>query len=141
MTLYEELYFEITLKGRKTELQKFARFLRSGALEDFFEMQDDYICFDDNYETAEESAECEIVFTNDDFGIEIDEFSAEEFLEDFCKAARTLEVHGHLCDADGSEFRFLSEAGDSYFVNTRDGASFNDELDAQAEAEERDEDE
>ncbi len=141
MTLYEELYFEITLKGRKTELQKFARFLRSGALEDFFEMQEDYICFDDDYGAAEDSAECEMVFTNDDFGIEIDEISAEEFLEDFCKAARVLEVHGHLYDADGSEFHFLSEAGDSYFVNTRDGNAFNDELDAQAEAEERDEDE
>lgn len=138
MTLYEELYFEITLKGSKAELRKFARYLESGALEDFFEVQNDYICFDDAYATAEDTAECEMVFTNDDFGIEIDELSAEEFLEEFCKAARALEVHGHLYDAEDAEFHFTSEAGSRDFINSRKALRFNDELDAEAEAEEVD---
>lgn len=139
MTLYEEIYFEITLKGRKTDLRKFARYLQSGALDDFFEMQEDYICFDDEFDGAEDSAECEMIFTNDDFGIELDELCPEEFLEEFCKAARALEVQGQLCDADGSEFRFFSEAGDPDYV--KGGSAFNDELDAQAAAEQKDEDE
>ena len=30
MKLYDELYFEITIKGQKSELEKFIRFLKSG---------------------------------------------------------------------------------------------------------------
>ena len=138
MTLYEELYFEITLQGSKNELQKFERYLRSGALDDFFEVQDDYICHDDAFATADESAACEMIFTNDDFGIEIDEFSPEEFLEEFCKAARNLDVQGHLYDIEDEEFHFISEKGDSYYVNGKKARAFNDELDAQASAEDVD---
>lgn len=138
MTLYEELYFEITLKGSKNELQKFERYLRSGALDDFFEVQDDYICYDDAFSSADASATCEMTFTNDDFGIEIDEFCPEDFLDEFCKAARTLEVQGHMYDIEDEEFHFVSEAGDSYFVNGRAARKFNDELDAEASAEETD---
>ena len=139
MTLYEELYFEITLKGNKDELRKFERYLRSGALDDFFEVQDDYICYDDDFATADENTPCEMTFTNDDFGIEIDEFCPEEFLDEFCKAARALEVQGHMYDIDDEEFHFVSEAGESYFINIREAHAFNDELDAQASAEQQDE--
>ncbi len=139
MTLYEELYFEITLKGNKDELRKFERYLRSGALDDFFEVQDDYICYDDDFATADATTPCEMTFTNDDFGIEIDEFCPEEFLDEFCKAARALEVQGHMYDIDDEEFHFVSEAGDSFFINSREARAFNDELDAQASAEQRDE--
>ncbi len=139
MTLYEELYFEITLKGSKDELQKFERYLRSGALDDFFEVQDDYICYDDGFASADASTACEMIFTNDDFGIEIDEFSPEDFLDEFCKAARALEVHGHMYDIEDEEFHFTSDAGDSSFVNSRKARAFNDELDAEAEAEQQDE--
>ena len=132
MTLYEELYFEITLKGSKDELRKFARYLRSGALDEFFEVQDDYICYDDNFATADDSTSCEMIFTNDDFGIEIDEF---------CKAARALDVQGHMYDIEDEEFHFVSEAGESFFVNGRKARAFNDELDAQADAEEIDDEE
>jgi hypothetical protein len=138
MTLYDELYFEITLKGSKDELRKFARYLLSGALDDFFEVSEDFICYDDGFASADGSTACEMTFTNDDFGIEIDEFSPEEFLDEFCKAARTLEVQGHMYDADDEEFHFFSEAGDPYFLNSRKARSFNDELDAQADAEEFD---
>jgi len=141
MTLYEELYFEITLKGSKNELRKFARYLMSGALDDFFEMQDDYICYDDAFASSDESAVCEMIFTNDDFGIEIDEFCPEDFLDEFCKAARALDVQGHMYDIDDEEFYFVSEAGDSYFVKGRGARTFNDELDAAANAEEQDDEE
>ena len=138
MTLYEELYFEITLKGSKAELRKFARYLLSGALDDFFEVQDDYICYDDNFATADENASCEMIFTNDDFGIEIDEFCPEDFLDEFCKAARALEVQGHIYDIDDEEFHFASDAGETFYINGRKTRAFNDELDAQADAEEID---
>ena len=138
MTLYEELYFEITLKGSKNELQKFARYLLSGALDDFFEVQDDYICYDDGFASADGSETAEMTFTNDDFGIEIDELSPEEFLDEFCKAARALEVQGHLYDIEDEEYHFFSDAGDAGFVNARAARSFNDELDAEANAEEMD---
>lgn len=138
MTLYEELYFEITLKGRKEDLKKFARYLQSGALDDFFEVQDDYICYDDEFNSADAATECEMVFTNDDFGIEIDEFCPEDFLEEFCKAARALEVRGHIYDIEDEEFHFTSEAGDSTYVNARKARAFNDELDAAADAERTD---
>lgn len=138
MTLYEELYFEITLKGSKNELSKFARYLRSGALDDFFEVQDDYICYDDGFASADGNANTEMIFTNDDFGIEIDEFCPEEFLEQFCKAAHALEVQGHMYDIEDEEFHFFSDAGDSSFTNSRGPRAFNDELDAEADAEEVD---
>ena len=38
MTLWDELYFEITLHGAKSELKKFVNFLKSGELDDFFEI-------------------------------------------------------------------------------------------------------
>ena len=138
MTLYDELYFEITLKGTKDELRKFARYLLSGALDDFFDISDDFICYDDGFASVSGSEACEMIFTNDDFGIEIDEFSPEEFLDEFCKAARDLEVQGHLYDIDDAEFHFFSDAGDSGFINSRGARAFNDELDAQADAEEVD---
>ena len=37
MILYEEIYFEITFSGLKSELKKMVKFLKSGELEDFFE--------------------------------------------------------------------------------------------------------
>ena len=38
MTLWDELYFEATLHGLKSELKKFVNFLKSGELDDFFEI-------------------------------------------------------------------------------------------------------
>ena len=42
MTLCEELYFDITLIGEKSEIKKFASFLRAGGLDDFFEFSNEY---------------------------------------------------------------------------------------------------
>ena len=88
MTLWNEFYFEIILHGTKSELEKFVNFLKSGELDDFFEISSDYIIYDDNYSSSQDSAESEIIFTNDDYGIEIEEFDTDEFLEIFCKADR-----------------------------------------------------
>lgn len=141
MILWDELYFEITLRGAKAELRKFVNFLRSGDLDEFFEFNSDYIIFDDGYEKAEDSAETEIIFTNDDYAVEIEEFDTDEFLEIFCKAAKNLDLYGTLCDADDGEFHFTSESGDSYYINSRKAVRFNDELDEVAYDEEKEQDE
>ena len=132
MTLCEELYFEITLTGAKSELKKFASYLKSGELDDFFEVTSDYIHYDDEYESADSDKETSFIFSNDDYGIEIDEFDTDEFLEVFCKAAKNLEAKGTLYDADEEEYEFISAKGDSYYVNAKRSVKFNDELDEKA---------
>lgn len=132
MTLCEELYFEITLSGTKSELKKFVSYLKSGELDEFFEVTSDYIHYDDEFDTATPTKEVSIIFSNDDYGIEIDEFDTEEFLEVFCKAAKALEVEGRLFDIDDEEYSFVSAKGDSYYLNARMATRFNDELDAKA---------
>ena len=141
MTLYDELYFEITATGAKSEIKRFINYLKSGELDDFFEFDTEYINYDDDYADAGNDQEVSVVISNDDFGIEIDEFCPEDFLDEFCKAARALDVQGHMYDIDDEEFYFVSEAGDSYFVKGRGARTFNDELDAAANAEEQDDEE
>lgn len=140
MTLWEELYFDVTLRGPKSEIKKFVSFLRSGELDDFFEITSDYIIYDDSYSEADDSTDTEIIFTNDDYGIEIEEFDTDEFLEVFCKAAKKLDVYGTLFDSDDGEFQFTSAKGDSYYVNSRKSLIFNDELDEVRRDEEGDDD-
>ena len=132
MTLCEELYFEVTLTGSKSELKKFVSYLKSGELDDFFEITSDYIHYDDEFETADPEQEIKVIFSNDDYGIEIDEFDTDEFLEVFCKAAKNLDVKGRLFDIDDEEYEFVSAEGDSYYVNAKRTTKFNDELDEKA---------
>lgn len=129
MTLCEELYFEITLRGTKANIKQFVSFLKSGELDDFFEVTSDYIHYDDEYESADSDKEVSFTFSNDDYGIEIDEFDTDEFLEVFCKAAKTLDVEGTLYDIDDEEYKFVSEPGDSYYVNAKRTVKFNEEDD------------
>lgn len=140
MTLCEELYFEINIKGKKSDLKKLISFLKSGELDEFFEISSEYIHYDDEYNSTDDSEESSIIFSNDDYGIEIDEFESGEFLEIFCRAAKELYVEGRLFDADDEEYCFSSEAGDSYYINTKNIRHFNDELDAVAYEEEAEED-
>ncbi len=140
MTLCDELYFDVTLSGAKSEIRKFAAFLRSGELDDFFEISTDYISYDDAYDEVDDDGICSMTFSNDDWGIEIEELDVDEFLDVFCRAARKLEVKGTLYDADDDEFSFVSYEGDSYYINARNIKDFNDELDAHADKEEREED-
>ena len=117
MTLYEELYFEITATGPKSEIKNFINYLKSGELDEFFEFSSDYINYDDDYATADLDQEVKIVISNDDYGIEIDEFDTDEFLEILCKAGKRLFLQGNLFDIDDEEYSFVSEEGDSYYTN------------------------
>jgi len=136
MKLYEELYFDITVSGEKAALRRFADFLRSGALDDFFEISNDYIIFADNYGGALDGERSSFAFTNDDMGIPIDEIDPEEILEVLCRASRSVEIRGSLYDLDEGEYTFISAEGDTDFINARSITRFNDELDEQALEEE-----
>lgn len=141
MILNEEIYFEITFSGEKSELKKMVKFLKSGELDDFFEIGSEYISYADEYRDAADTDESEFIFTNDDLGIEIDEFDTSEFLEIICKAGKNLDISGHIYDVSDEEYSFTSKKGDSYYSNARDTQKFNDELDEAAENEEMDEEE
>ena len=136
MILYEEIYFEITAKGAKSEIKKLAKFLVSGDLEDFFEITSDYINYADEFGAASDDEDVEMTFTNDDIGVEVDEFDPEEFLDTFCQAAKSLELVGHIYDINDEEYNFVSEAGSSDYRNSRNVNKFNDELDEAADDEE-----
>ena len=133
MTLCEELYFEITLTGSKSDLKKFISFLKSGELDDFFEFSSEYISYDDNFEDADSDTETSVVISNDDYGIEIDEFDTDEFLDVFCRAAKELDVSGTLYDIDDEEYSFKSDSGDSYYINARRQTLFNEDTDKEEE--------
>ena len=139
MTFCEELYFEITLTGEKSELKKFVNFLKSGELDDFFEFDSDYLDYNDDFDTVSDGEMTGIIFSNDDWGIEIDEFDTDEFLDVFCRAAKNLDVEGRLFDVDDEEYAFVSSRGDSYYLNAKNIRRFNDELDEQAAKEAREE--
>ena len=117
MTLYDELYFEINAKGTKKEIQEFVNFLKSGEIDEFFEFSLDYIDYCDEYADANPGDEVSIIISNDDYGIEIDTFYTDEFLEFLCKAGRRIYLKGNLYDADNEEYSFVSEVGNSYYTN------------------------
>lgn len=139
MTLYDELYFEIRATGAKSEVKKFVSYLKSGELDEFFEFSADYINYDDEYAEASDSAEVNVIISNDDYGIEIDEFDTDEFLEIICKAGRRLYLKGQIFDADNEEYSFISEAGDSYYINALLVKNFNEDEDKPLEDDDEDE--
>jgi hypothetical protein len=141
MTLYDELYFEIRATGVKSEVKNFINYLKSGELDEFFEFTTDYISYDDDYATADNSSEVSIIISNDDWGIEIDEFHTDEFLEVLCKAGRRLYLKGQLYDADNEEYSFVSEEGDSYYTNALLVKNYNEDDDKPVEDDDDDEDE
>ena len=139
MTLYNELYFEIALTGAKSELEKLIKFLKSGDLDEFFEFSTEYISYDDEYGSASGEKETSIVLSNEDDGIEVEEFDTDDFLDVFCRAAKSLDVRGQLYDIDDEEYSFVSEAGDSYYINAKNIRSFNEDDDLPTEDDEDDE--
>ena len=141
MTLYDELYFEITATGPKSEIKNFVTYLKSGELDEFFEFSTDYINYDDEYATAGPDQEVSVVISNDDYGVEIDEFHTDEFLEVLCKAGRRLYLKGNLFDVDDEEYSFVSEKGDSYYTNALLVQNFNEDDDKPHEDDEDDSDE
>ena len=127
MTLTGELYFEITLTGAKADVKKLLTFLRAGGIEDFFEFSKEFISYDDDYEEASPETEVSVTLTNEGYGVEIEELDTDEFLEIFCRAAKPIYVSGNLYDEDDEEYSFISEAGDSYYVNARHAKKFNED--------------
>ena len=140
MTLYDELYFEITATGPKSEIKNFVNYLKSGELDEFFEFSTDYINYDDEYATAGPDQEVSVVISNDDYGVEIDEFHTDEFLEVLCKAGRRLYLKGNLFDVDDEEYSFVSQTGDAYYTNAR-LVNFNEDDDKPHEDDDDDSDE
>ena len=128
MIFYDEVYYEITLKGTKAELKKFVDFVLSGGLDDYMEIDREYIVYGDNYRLAEPDMTSDVSLVNED-GYQIDELCVDEFLELFCKAAEKLDVEGIMYDVDELEFKFTSEAGNDYYRDAREAIKFNDELD------------
>ena len=141
MILCDEFYFEITFTGTKAEIKKIATFLKSGGLEDFFEHDDSYISYDDAYYDASDDEETWLTFSNDDYGIEIDEIDTDELLEVLCRAARAVHVSGSLYDINDEEYDFVSKAGDSYHVDKRKQALFNEDEDFESEADDKEDEE
>ena len=139
MTLYDELYFEIRATGAKSDVKNFISYLKSGELDEFFEFSTDYISYDDDYEGAEPGAEVNVIISNDDYGVEIDEFHTDEFLEILCKAGKRLYLKGQLYDVDDDEYSFVSEAGDSYYTNALLVQNFNEDEDKPVEDDEDEE--
>ena len=139
MKLHEELYFEITVEGDKASLTKFLSFLTSGELDDFFEFSSDYIIYGDNYSASEGQQKASVTLANDDYGIEIDEFNPEKFLDVLCSGGKNLFIHGHLYDIDDEEYRFVSHIGDPCYINA-ENIDFADELDMEARKEDVDSD-
>lgn len=139
MKLYDELYFEIILRGKKSDLRKYVQYLKSGELDDVCEVTSELINYDDGYAACADDADSEIVFTNDDIGIEIESLKAEDFAEMICNGAAHLDVTGHLYDADNEEYNFESPIGETDFFDPRKNKRFNDELDDEAYAEEEEE--
>jgi hypothetical protein len=137
MKLHEELYFEITAEGDKNELQKFISYITSGELDDYFEFSSDFIIYDDNFYSASYGDAVSVTISNDDFGIEIEDFDPEDFLDTFCKGGKEISLWGHLYDIDDEEYRFNSPAGDPCYTNAAKINKFNDELDEEAYKEEQ----
>ena len=135
MRLHDELYFEIELKGIKEELVRFVKFILSGELDDLLEITSDYIVYDDYFDDAPSDETTSITIVNDEYGIEVDSFNPEEFLNMFCKAAENFDVTGHFYDIDDEEYRFESPKGDPCYTDA-ENVVYNDELDEAAYNEE-----
>ena len=141
MTLYDELYFEIRATGAKSEVRSFVSYLKSGELDEFFEFSTDYIDYDDEFADAGPDDEVSVVISNEDYGVEIDEFYTDEFLEVLCKAGKRLYLKGQLFDADNDEYSFVSEAGNSYYTNALLVKDFNEDEDKPRDDDDEEDDE
>ena len=138
MKLYDELYFEINVTGRRSDLKKFKSFLVSGALEDFVEIDSDMIAYNDDYMNVDEETKTGFVLTTDDVGIEISSLDPELFLDELCRGAKDVELEGHLYDIEDEEYRFFSPEGEAAYYDSSKTEHFNDELDEQAFEEDSD---
>lgn len=58
----------------------------------------------------------------------------EEFLDALCSGGKNVTIHGNVFDIDDEEYRFISNMGETSYVNT-DKIDFSDELDDEAKKE------
>ena len=135
MILYDEVYFEITVSGAKSDIKKFSKYLKGGAIDDYFEVCSDFFSYDDDYASADDADTSEMIFSNDDFGIEIDKLDVEDFLDVFCKETANLDVSGHVYDINDDEYSFVSAKGRTDYSNALGSDRFKDELDELADSE------
>ena len=129
MILHEEIYFDISFEGTKDALSKIESFLLSGAFDDFFEISSDFITFDEDLST---SGACRMIVANEDYGVEINRFNPEDFLDLLCPNAKDVTVTGSFYDADDEEYRFVSYEGDRGYTDADNINVFNDELSEKA---------
>ncbi len=141
MKLYDEIYFDITVSGNKGDIRRFAKFLTSGAFDDLFEITSDFLSYDDEYQTKGDDERAELVFANDDFGVELSSLDTDDFLDIFCKESASLDIRGQLYDINDEEYSFVSPLGSVDYSNARGNIKFNDELDELAEGDEYEEEE
>ena len=137
MRLHEELYFSFTIEGTAQNVKKFVSFLLSGDLDEFFEITEDNVIYSDNYRFTSAGETVSVTVSNDDYGIEIDSFNPEEFLDVLCAAGRELHIYGNLFDIDDEEYMFTSAIGSNSYTNAYD-VDFHDELDDEARREDVD---
>ena len=138
MRLNEELYFEFTAEGSKTDVERFISYVCSGVLDDYFEISEDMITYSDNFDDNMPGEPVSATVSNDDYGIEISSLNPESVLEVICAGGAPVFIHGHLYDIDDEDYAFISHEGDSSFVNVED-IEYKDELDIEAYKEELDE--
>ena len=138
MRLHEELYFEITAKGARNDIDKFVSFLTSGVLDDYFEFTSDYVIYGDDYYDNAKNDEISITLANDDYGIEIESINPERIIEVICRGGKDLFIHGNLYDVDNDEFRFVSNEGSTDFEDA-DNIDYSDELEDDGDDEEEEE--
>lgn len=133
MTLYEELYFDINIEGAKSDIERFVSALEAGALDDFFEFDSELIEYDDDFDTKGDSSDTSISFSNVDIGMEIDELSVFDLLDELCRIGKKLEMRGEIYDADDDEYRFISHRGESYYINADKARLFEEDLNSDEE--------
>lgn len=135
MTLYDELYFDINIEGAKSDIEKLVLALEDGALDDYFEFNADQIEYDDDFYGKNDDADTSISFSNVDIGIEIDELSVYDLLDELCRIGKRLELRGEIYDADDDEYRFISHRGESYYINADKAKLFEEDLNSDEEDE------
>ncbi len=129
MILREEIYFDIAFEGQRSVLEKIESFLLSGAFDDFFEISDEFITFEDDLSST---GACRMIVANDDYGIEINRFDPEDFLDILCSNAKDAVVTGSFYDIEDEEYRFVSLEGDRGYSDANNINVFNDELSEKA---------
>ena len=127
MTLCEELYFDIKFSGKKGDIDRVVKYLKSGVLDDFFDVSSEYFVYADDYDSLSGDEDTEIEFTNDDNTVYIEEVEAEAIAETICSGAAPLFVSGTMYDINDDDFSFYSEKSDAGYINRGKEIKYNED--------------